>query len=57
MRYVWENTADGRYRKIEAMYRKGFAIQDIARSVGLSYLQTIDVVQRIFAMDVRKRER
>ena len=56
MRYV-QNTADDCYRKIEAMYRKGFTTQEIARSVGQSYLSTIDIVQKIFAMDMRKRER
>ena len=56
MRYQG-NTVDDCYRKIEAMYRKGFTTQEIARSVGQSYLATIDIVQKIFAMDMRKKER
>ena len=56
MRYQG-NTVDDCYRKIEAMYRKGFNTDEIARSVGLSYLATIDVVQKIFAIDMRKKER
>ena len=56
MRYQNQGIDDC-YRKIEAMYRKGFMTQEIARSVGQSYLATIDIVQKIFAMDMRKKER
>ena len=56
MRYQG-NTVDDCYRKIEAMCRKGFTTQEIARTVGQSYLATIDIVQKTFAMDMRKKER
>ena len=56
MRYQNQGIDDC-YRKIEAMYRKGFTTQEIARSVRQSYLATIDIVQKIFAMDMRKKER
>lgn len=56
MRYQNQGIDDC-YRKIEAMYRKGFTTQEIVRSVGQSYLATIDIVQKIFAMDMRKKER
>ena len=56
MRYA-QVTADDCYRKIEAMYRRGLTTNEIARAVNLSYLATIDVVRKIFAMDMRKKDR
>ena len=56
MRYA-QVTAVDCYRKIEAMYRRGLTTNEIARAVNLSYLATIDVVQKIFAMDMKKKDR
>ena len=56
MRYA-QVTADDCYRKIEAMYRRGLITNEIAKAVNQSYLATIDVIQKIFAMDMRKKDR
>lgn len=56
MRYA-QVTADDCYRKIEAMYRRGLTTNEIAKAVNQSYLATIDVIQKIFAMDMRKKDR
>lgn len=56
MRYA-QVTADDCYRKIEAMYRRGLTTNEIAKAVNQPYLATIDVIQKIFAMDMRKKDR
>lgn len=45
---------DMNYRKAEAMYRKGRSIDEIERSIGLPRMDVLDIVQKIFAMDVRR---
>lgn len=51
MRYA-QVKADDCYRKIE-----GMMTDEIARAVKLPYLDTIDVIQKIFAMDMKKKDR
>ena len=42
------------YRKVEAMYRNGLSIDEIQRATDLSRMETLDIVQKIFAMDMRR---
>ena len=48
---------DMNYRKVEAMYRKGRSINEIEHSIGLPRMDILDIVQKIFAMDVRRMNR
>lgn len=42
------------YRKAEAMYRRGCNACEIARALDLSKTEALDIVQKIFAMDMRR---
>lgn len=54
MRFVTrEERMANSYRKVEAMYRKGRSVKDIARSIELPIMDVMDIIQKIFAMDVR----
>lgn len=48
-----EEKLKNNYRKVEAMYRKNKPTDDIARSVGLSRIDTLDIIQKIFALDMK----
>ena len=55
-----EKRYNDNYRMIEAMYRKGMSIDDICNDMKsrLSRIDTIDIIQKIFAMDeIRKEKR
>lgn len=52
-----KNDYNTTYRQIEAMYRKGYNSDEIARSMKMSKIDVLDYVQKIFAMDMRKRQR
>lgn len=55
MKYVSrQEVISNNYRKVEAMYRRGSSVDEIVRATELIGLEVIDVVQKIFAMDMRK---
>ena len=45
------------YPKVEAMYRRGCSNEEIMQSLKLSKIETLDIVQKIFAIDIRKSNR
>lgn len=50
-REVMEN----QYRKVEALYRKGNNATIIACATGLSRMEALDVMQKIFYLDLKKK--
>lgn len=55
MKYVSRaEVISNNYRKVEAMYRKGNTISDIVRGTELIDLEVFDIIQKIFAMDMRR---
>ncbi len=54
-----EKRYNDNYRMIEAMYRKGMSIDDIVNDMKyrLSKIDTIDIIQKIFAIDEIRKER
>lgn len=46
---------DGDYRCVEAMYRRGCTVDDIVNSTGINKMDVLDIVQKIFALDMKKR--
>lgn len=48
------NNNDGDYRCVEAMYRRGCTVDDIVNSTGISKMDVLDIVQKIFALDMKK---
>ena len=56
MKYVSrQDRLDNNYRKVEAMYRKGQSLDEIIRGSYLDRMDVLDIVQKIFAMDMRKQ--
>lgn len=53
-KYTNEERLDRKYRQIDALYRKGFNIDEIVRCSGLTRLAVLDITQKIFAFDMRK---
>ena len=49
------NNNDVDYRCVEAMYRRGCTVDDIVNSTGISKMDVLDIVQKIFALDMKKR--
>lgn len=49
------NNNDGDYRCVEAMYRRGCTVDDIVNSICISKMDVLDIVQKIFALDMKKR--
>ena len=49
------NNNDGDYRCVEAMYRRGCTVDDIVNSTGISKMDVLDITQKIFALDMKKR--
>lgn len=41
-------------RRIEAMYRKGYSADQISIAIKMSKIKVLDVMQRIFACDMKK---
>lgn len=52
-----QDRLDNNYRKVEAMYRKGLSIDDMARQTGLDAMDIYDITQKIFAIDMKKASR
>lgn len=52
-----QDRLDNNYRKVEAMYRKGLSIDDMARQTGLDVMDIYDITQKIFAIDMKKASR
>ena len=46
-----QRTSNKNYKKIEAMYRKGYSIDYICNATKESPITVICIMQRIFAMD------
>lgn len=42
------------YRKVEAMYRRDCSAEEIARSVKLPMMDVLDIMQKIFALDMSR---
>ena len=53
-KYTNEERLDRKYRQIEALYRKGFNIDEIVRCSGLTRLAVVDITQKLCAFDMRK---
>lgn len=49
------NNNDGDYRCVETMYRRGCTVDDIVNSTGISKMDVLDITQKIFALDMKKR--
>lgn len=45
------------YRTVEAMYHKGSDTEAISMATGLTKLETLDTVQKIFALNFQKRNK
>lgn len=45
---------DTKYRKVEAMWRRGCSVDEIVRSVKLSKMDVLDATQKIFALDMKR---
>ena len=55
MRYEIINNMDKYYKKIEAMYHQGYTVENIQHACpGLSKLETLDAMQKIYAYGIRK---
>lgn len=52
-----QDRLDNNYRKVEAMYRKNLTIDEMGRQIGLERMDVLDIVQKIFAMDMRRTNR
>lgn len=52
-----QDRLDNAYRKVEAMYRKNLTIDEMSRQTSLERIDILDIVQKIFAMDVRRMNR
>lgn len=52
-----QDRLDNAYRKVEAMYRKNLTIDEMGRQIGLERMDVLDIVQKIFAMDMRRTNR
>lgn len=45
---------DTKYRKVEAMWRRGCSVDEIVRSVKLSKMDVLDATQKIFALGMKR---
>lgn len=45
---------DTKYRKVEAMWKRGCSVDEIVRSVKLSRMDVLNVTQKIFALDMKR---
>lgn len=52
-----EDRLKNNYRKVEAMYRKGCDTATIIRQTELDKFDVFDIIQKIFAMDERRKAR
>ena len=56
MRFITrEENININYRKIEAMYRRGMNSKEIANGCSLPLIDVLDVMQKIFASDMKRR--
>lgn len=55
--YREEEKYNKNYRKVEAMYRKGYDNKTIMDNMELPRFETLDMIQKIFAIDQMKAER
>ena len=46
---------DASYRMVEAIYRKGGDTNTICRQTGLCKMDVLDITQKIYALDERRR--
>ena len=52
-----ENTKkDFAYRRAEAMYHKGYGTNEIAKAIGLTKMDTLDILQKIFHLEEIKKK-
>lgn len=50
-----QKKTDGDYRCVEAMYRRGCTVEEIVNSTRISKMNVLDIMQKIFALDMKKR--
>ena len=50
-----QRKTDGNYRCVEAMYRRDCTVEEIINSTGISKMEVLDIIQKIFALDMKKR--
>lgn len=55
--YRDEEKYNKNYRKVEAMYRKGYDNKTIMDNMELPRFETLDMIQKIFAIDQMRLER
>lgn len=52
-----EERLSNNYRKVEAIFKRGFNADEIARNLNLDKMDVLDIVQKIVALDIQKEER
>ena len=55
--YRDEEQYNKNYRKVEAMYRKGYDDKTIIDNMQLPKFETLEMIQKIFAIDQIREER
>ena len=55
--YRDEEKYNKNYRKVVAMYRKGYDTKTIIDNMSLPKFETLEMIQKIFAIDQIKEER
>ena len=55
--YRDEEKYNKNYRKVEAMYRKGYDNKTIMDNMELPRFETLDMIQKIFTVDKMREER
>ncbi len=55
--YRDEEKYNRNYRKVEAMYRKGYDNKTIMDNMDIPRFETLNMIQKIFAVDKMREER
>ena len=55
--YRDEGKYNKNYRKVEAMYRKGYDNKTIMDNMDIPRFETLNMIQKIFAVDKMREER
>ena len=55
--YSDEEKYNKNYRKVEAMYRKGYDNKTIMDNMDIPRFETLNMIQKIFAVDKMREER
>lgn len=56
MRFITrEECMANNYRKVEAVFRRGKSIDEIVKTVGIPKMDVLDIIQKIYHLDTKKR--